>query len=306
VVYPDYRTHSSYLLHGTPTSRLACRDNNVQNIPRDPRLRGSYKARDGYVILECDYSQAELRSLAALSQCTALMEIFISGKDLHNEFSTFLFGPKFTREEKMAAKTVNFGIPYGREAPSIAADPQLNTKMDVTIKMAQSWIDGWAARFPGAWDFIQKCRMAPVRGETITTCFGNKKRPGVVSREKLKDLQNESANFPHQSIASNCTIRAGIELVEPLERDYDTYIINTVHDCIVMETPLNMPHIHTVAKFVMDKMREIPARFAQLNTIPWKAEAEVGHHWGNMYKLHELKGLDTYDLATLPKYVPAH
>jgi uracil-DNA glycosylase family 4 len=306
VVYPDGRTHSSYLLHGTPTSRLACRDDNAQNIPRDPRLRGQRKARDGYIILECDYSQAELRSLAALSQCTALMEIFISGKDLHNEFSSFLFGPNFTREEKMAAKTVNFGIPYGREAPSIAADPQLNTKMDVTIKMAQSWIDGWAERFPGAWEFIQKCRMAPIRGETITTCFGNKKRPGVVSREKLKDLQNESANFPHQSIASNLTVRSGIELIDVLELDYDTYIINTVHDCIVMETPLNMPHIHTVANLVMNKMREIPTRFKQLNTIPWKAEAEVGVHWGNLYKLHELKGLDTYDLATLPRYVPAH
>lgn len=305
-VFPDGRTHSNYLLHGTPTSRLACRDINVQNIPRDHLMRGQFCARPGYMIIECDYSQAELRSLAALSKCKDLMEIFLSGRDLHVEFSKYLFGEHFTKEEKMAAKTVNFGIPYGREAPSIAADPDLNKKMDVTVQLAQSWIDGWAERFPGAWKFIEECSLAPLRGQTIVTCFGNKKRPGVVSREKLRDLQNESRNFPHQSIASNLTLRAGMELIDPLREDYDTHIINTVHDCIVAEVPMNLPHIYRVAKFIQTKMEEIPTRFKALQIVPFKSSAEIGHHWGNMLDLKELKGLDTYDLMGLSRYVPAH
>lgn len=305
-VYPDGRTHSSYLLHGTPTSRLACRDLNVQNIPRDPLLRGMFKARDGYMILEVDYSQAELRSLAALSLCKDLMEIFITGKDLHNEFTQFLFGDGWTREDKMAAKTVNFGIPYGREAPSIAADPDLNRGRNISVEEAQSWIDGWSRRFPGAWKFIGECRLAPIRGQTITTCFGNKKRPGVVSREKLHTLQNESANFPHQSIASNLTIRAGIELIDPLRDQYDTHIINTVHDCIVAEVPKSKDIIIEVASVMQKKMEEIPTRFKGLNVIPFKAEAELGHHWGNILKFKEIEAKYDWDLEAIPNYIPAH
>lgn len=310
VVFPDGRTHSSYLLHGTPTSRLACRDPNVQNIPRDPLLRGQFKARDGYGILECDYSQAELRCLAALSGCPDLGGIFLAGKDLHNEFTTFLFGPGWTKENKMAAKTVNFGIPYGREAPSIAADPDLNKSRaqgeEITVEEAQGWIDGWAQRFPVAWEFIQKCRQAPALNQTITTVFGNKKRPGVVSQDKLRDLMNESANFPHQSTASNLTIRAGIELIDLLEQSYDTYIVNTVHDCIVMEVPLNMPLIKEVAILVMNKMEEIATRYPLLKNIPFKSDAEFMHRWGNAYKLKEIWDQSTCYLHSLPKYVPAH
>jgi DNA polymerase-1 len=300
VVFPDGRVHPNYLLHGTPTSRLACRDPNVQNIPRDPKLRGQFKARDGYGIIECDYSQAELRSLAALSRCKALMEVFQKGWDLHNELTTFLFGKNWTREDKMKAKTINFGIPYGREANSIAE------AFKVPVEEAQSWIDGWAERFPGAWDFIQRCRNAPAMNQTIVTCFGNKKRPGVVSRDKLKDLQNESANFPHQSIASNLTIRAGIELIDPLEHRFDTYIINTVHDCIVAEVPLNLPHILAVAKFMRGKMEEIATRYEILKVVPFKAEAEFGHHWGNLVKVDEIANQSTCYLHSIPKYIPAH
>lgn len=306
MVYPDGRIHPSYLIHGTPTSRLACRDINAQNIPRDPRLRGMFYARNGYMIIECDYSQAELRSLAALSLCKDLMEIFIQGKDLHNEFTQYLFGDGWTHEDKMAAKTVNFGIPYGREAPSIAADPDLNRTRDISVSEAQSWIDGWAKRFPGAWEFIQKCRLAPLLGQTIVTCFGNKKRPGVVSREKLHTLQNESANFPHQSIASNLTIRAGVELFDVLRDEYDTHLINTVHDCLVGEVPKDPVIIQKVASIIQAKMEEIPTRFPSLNVIPFKATAELGHHWGNLLKLPKVAADYNWDLDAIPNYIPAH
>lgn len=307
VVFPDNRVHQTYLLHGTQTGRLSCADMNVQNIPRDPHLRGQFIARPGYGILECDYSQAELRCLAALSKCPDLLEIFRSGKDLHNEVSTFLFGPNFTREEKMAAKTVNFGIVYGRTAPSIASDPALNAKMDITVEEAQRWIDGWADRFPGAWAFIQKCRAAPLRNQTLVTIFGNKKRPGVVTADKLNDLQNESANFFHQATASHLTVRAGIELFDTLEWEYDTHIANTVHDCIVAEVPLDADHIQATAKYICSVMESIPMSFPALAIVPWKAEPEFGLHWGNLLKFKELNAEPyNWDISKIPEYIAPH
>ena len=309
-VHSDGRVHQSYLLHGTPTSRLACNGPNLQNIPRDHKLRGQYYARPGYGILECDYSQAELRCLAALSGCPDLSAIFLQGKDLHVEFSKFLFGEHFTREDKMAAKTVNFGIPYGRTAISIALDADLRLKSgrDITVREAQSWIDGWGERFPVAWDFIGKCRMAPLLNQTMTTVFGNKKRPGVVSREILNDLQNQSANFFHQSTASNLTIRAGIELFDILRSEWDTHIVNTVHDCIVTEVPLfhGPQYIMDVAKVITDKMSEIPTRYEILSHIPFKAEAEFGHRWGNLLKFEEIEKLYAWNIDAIPQYVEPH
>lgn len=300
VIYPDNRVHPSYLLHGTATSRLSCKDPNVQNIPREPHLRGQFIPKPGYIILEVDYSQAELRSLACLSRCPDLMEIFLTGKDLHNELSIFLFGENYTREDKMKAKSVNFGIVYGRTAPSIAE------AFDVSIQEAQSWIDGWFTRFPVAAEFIQKCRMAPLRNETITTCFGNKKRPGIVSREKLNDLQNESANFPHQSIASNLTVKSGIELFDLLRDDWDTHIINTVHDCIVSETLAEWEHIKKVAKIIQDTMERIPLEYKGLDAVPFKAEAEIGWRWGNLLKLSEVEKMYNGDISKIPDYIAPH
>lgn len=311
-LYPDGRVHTTFKLHGTATSRLSSTEPNIQNVPRDPLLRGMYIPDPGYCILEVDYSQAELRCLAVLSGDEGLLEIFNTGKDLHVEMSIFLFGPNFTKEDKMATKTVNFGIVYGRTAPSIAEDPKLVAARlkqggpAITIQEAQGWIDGWYARFPKAKAFIDKCRMAPIREQTMTTCFGNKKRPGVVSREKVQDLQNESANFFHQSIASNLTIRAGIELFDDLRDNYDTHILNTVHDCIVTMTPLNSDHIKLVSDIMVRKMEEIPLRFRGLHGVPFKAEPEIGLRWGNLYKFKEVEQQFNWDLTKMADYVPAH
>lgn len=310
-LYPDGKVHPTFKLHGTATSRLSCADPNAQNVPRDPLLRGMYIPRPGYIILEVDYSQAELRCLAVLSGDEGLLEIFNTGKDLHVEMSIFLFGENFTKEDKMATKTVNFGIVYGRTAPSIATDPKLVAARlkqggpAITIQEAQGWIDGWMRRFPKAAEFIEQCRMAPIREQTITTCFGNKKRPGVVHMDKLQDLQNESANFPHQSIASNCTVKAGAELFDELRDKYDTHILNTVHDCIVTETPANSDHIKLVSDFIVKKMEEIPTRYPGLSGVPFKATPEIGWRWGNLVKFEDMDALN-WDLTKIPDYIPAH
>lgn len=296
----DGRVHTTYLLHGTATGRLSSRDPNLQNIPRDPLLRGQYMARPGYGIIECDFSQAELRSLAELSGCTALSEIFIKGeKSLHDELSEFLFGENFTKEDKMKAKTVNFGIVYGREAPSIAE------AFDVPTAEAQRWIDGWFERFPGAAAYIQQCRMAPIKNQTIITCFGNKKRPGVVTRERIKDLQNESANFPHQNIASNLTMHSGILLVDDLRENFDTHLCNTVHDCLVGEVPLDAEHIRMTAAHMQGVMETVAPQWG-LTKIPFVAEGEFGHRWGNLISVNDIKKKYNDVLEDIPTYIAAH
>lgn len=295
----DGRVHTTYLLHGTATGRLSSRRPNMQNIPRLPKLRGQFIARPKYGIIECDFSQAELRCLAHLSGCNALRAVFNQGLDLHVELTVFLFGENWTKEDKMKAKTVNFGIAYGREAPSIAE------AFKVSVAEAQSWIDGWFERFPGAGAYINRCREAPERKETMITAFGNKKRPGVITPEKLRDYKNEAANFPHQNIASNLTMHSGIKLIDPLAVELDTYLCNTVHDCLVGETPADWDHIKLVANYITDEMQKTAKEWG-FDSVPFKAEAEFGWHWGNLMKIEDIEKKFGGDISRIPEYIPAH
>ncbi len=85
------RIHATYLIHGTRTGRLAARDPNLQNPPRDPQIRGTFVAAPGFELVEVDLKQAELCSLAALSGDPDLLHIYNTGGDLHNDLARSLF-----------------------------------------------------------------------------------------------------------------------------------------------------------------------------------------------------------------------
>lgn len=277
-VNDDGRVHPTYLIHGTVTGRLACREPNLQNIPREADLRGQFVASPGNRYLEVDLSQAELRSLACLSGDPDLCYIYENdGLSLHDEVATHLFGKDFTEEHKVKAKNVNFGIVYGVTCFTLAE------KFLVSHREAQSWIDGWFKRFPKAKEFIDRCRGAPVRGQSMVTVFGRKKRFGLVTRERLNGMQNEAANFPHQSSASDITLQAGIEMWKELEDRWNAKIVNTVHDSILIELRDDDELCGIVARHVINTIEGVPIKWG-LTRVPFKADAKIGTRWGHLQK----------------------
>lgn len=291
-VSADGRVHSTYLIHGTATGRLSSRGPNMQNQPREKRIRGQFCAEDGHMLVEFDLDQAELRCLGALSRDPELIRIYNTpGLSLHKEVSVSLWGEDWidrykidtpgnpvydqAKEEYMRTKALNFGIVYGREANSIAEE------FEVSHREAQVWIDGWAKRFPLAWKYIEKCRLAPVRGQNLVTPFGRRKRAGVLSREKLKDLQNEAANFPHQSIASDITLYSAIKLRKPFEA-LGIKIVNLVHDAIIVEMPIDDRLFQDVAAIATYEMEQTPLQWG-IDALPFSADAKVGETWGELH-----------------------
>ena len=307
LVSDDNRVHTSFLLHGSATGRLASRNPNMQNQPRGPRIRNQFIAPEGRMFMATDLSQAELRCLATLSKDKTLCAIYQQdGVSLHKEVSVELWGDDWkdrygldepgnpiydeAYEEYMRTKALNFGIVYGREAPSIAEE------FSVTIREAQAWIDKWSDRFPDAWDFIQRCRRAPLRGQNITTTFGRRKRAGVAHRDKIRDLQNEAANFPHQSIASDITLVSAIN-VEDWLRKRDIKIVNLIHDDILQELPLDFDLFMEAATHVCDQMRQTPIDWG-MNVVPFKSDPKIGFRWGNMKEV-DLKTIDRQSFQQL-------
>lgn len=284
---PEGRMHPNFKLHGTKTGRLACSDINMQNIPRLQEVRGGFKAEEGKILIECDLSQAELRSLAQLSGDEELCRIYNSDTlSLHDEVTAEIF-PEYVSDKtsdfdknelKMRGKAVNFGIVYGRQAPSFVLE------FGISMAEATRWITRWLDRFPKGRDFIQRCRTAVSAGETLVTVFGRKRRFGIITPERRKKLENEASNFPHQSTASDITLLAGIYCEPILRLKYDAKVVNTVHDCIVVEAwPKDRD---AIIKLVTNRMIQIPRDWG-LNRVPFESDAEVGTRWGHLGKHYE-------------------
>ena len=102
----DMRIRGTFNLHGTETGRLSSSNPNMQNVPRDKKIKNLLCATPGYTLLQLDYSQAELRVLALLSGDPWLIKVYQDGKDLHDAVATDMFGPNFNKEQRVMAKTI--------------------------------------------------------------------------------------------------------------------------------------------------------------------------------------------------------
>lgn len=268
---PDGRIHSTYNLGGSRTGRLASSEPNVQNIPREGRIRRMYCAPPGRELTEGDYNTAELRMLAALSGDEFLTGVFMDDKrNLHDEVSVEMYGEDFTPDERIRAKAINFGIPYGRECYSIAAE------FDIENSEAQRLIDAWFFKAPGAKAFLDKCRNAPTANQTLISAFGRKCRPGVVSYDLLKGMQNEFCNFFMQSTINDFGLHAAMELEYRLGK-LDSFIVNLVHDSLLVENPPEArKEVVALMKYYME---EVPTRWIQTPII-FSVDFKHGQYWG--------------------------
>lgn len=308
-VQDDGAVHTTYLLHGTATGRLASRDPNLQNIPRDPEVKGQFIAREGRIYIEVDLNQAELRSLACLSGDEKMCEAYTNpqGGGLHETTRLGMYDHKdnwssgdiqafknkfwvpdedpdgkldphsfiikrILAEQKMKAKNVNFGIIYGITNVGLAE------QTGEEPREAQRWLDAWAKQYPVAWDFINKCRMAPLRGQNLVTVFGHKKRFQIVTPETLIAIQNEAANMPHQSTASTITMHGGIRTYKWL-KERDAYFGNTVHDSLLVDSPADPLVAYEIQAHLREVLQQVPVDWG-LKRIPFLAETEMTLRWG--------------------------
>jgi uracil-DNA glycosylase family 4 len=302
IICPDGRIHGNIKLHGTTTGRPAMNQPNLLNQPRGPMIRSQYIAAPGKILVEVDLNQAELRCLAILSGDPTLIDIYTRNEISIHDVTTDAFfctlqemiddpvklnaaadllqyfgerTPKLVRHEaKMAGKTINFGIVYGREAPSVAQ------VFNVSHQEAQRWIDTWFETYPVAGDFIKKCRSTVVNNQVMITPFGRKKRVGVATPETLHGLQNEAANFPHQSIAHDITLKAGIECEERIIQLGGRFWLD-LYDALYMEIDEDEEKVQEAIALLQKVMTRIP-RDVGLTRIPFIGDAKIGHSWGYM------------------------
>lgn len=275
----DGRVRSTFNLHVTATGRLSSKEPNVQNQPSANgigNIRKAFIAAPGRLLAEIDYSGAELRWLAFLSKCPVLSDVFMSGRNLHHETATHLFGEHYTKKQKMRAKAINFGIPYGISAPTIADEH------NITNEEAQEMIDGWNEKYYGAASYLQWCADQVTQGNYLETPFGRRRRFGLVSPASLNALQNEAKNFPIQSSSSDLLLDCSMLMEDTLYKKFDTLILNLIHDSDLLDIPANKSTLMAVGQYANEVMTKRP--IDRFNCpIPFKTDFEIGFNWGELY-----------------------
>jgi len=278
------KVHSTFKLHGTETGRLSSAGPNIHNIPRNSKIKNIFVASKGYVIFQADYSQAELRTLAVESGDPWLQNVYKSGSDLHDQMSIQLYGKDFTKEQRVRAKAVNFGIPYGRSAYTLAAEHNL------TVREGKKLIADWYAPQPLTYEYMQERRKDPLLGRAYETPIGRKRHFGLITETNKNAVQNEAGNFPIQATASDLTMWSVCRLHYALEEVNQKYgeevvrLVNTVHDSIIAEVKEDeqiMLEVRAIFKDIMEPAGEI-----LLDTdVPFVADFEIGYRWGNLYEI---------------------
>ena len=267
------RIHSTFSLYGTATGRLSSTDPNLQNIPRDKRIKTIFGAPPGRLLIECDYKSAELRALALYSNDPFLVKVFQEGKDLHDETALAMFGEGFTKNQRVQAKMINFGIMYGRGARTIAESCKISQHE------AQDSIDRWLRRMPYAAEYLNSRRKLVKSGCVLFTQFGRKKRYPLITQQNLNACQNEACNFAIQSIASDFTLLTGIRIA-PILAKMDAYIVNLVHDSLLVDLPDDRATAEKIFELVPMEMERTPTLYFKNLPFGFEADGSIGTNWG--------------------------
>ena len=296
----DGRLRGHHLVFGTETGRLSMSDPNLQQIPKNPKedafvdvklpsIKKLFAAPKGYCILQFDYSQAELRVLAALSGEPTLRDAYEKGEDVHRRVASEAYEveqDEVTEQQRHAAKTINFGLIYGQGAAKLAKT------IGCSEQEAKDFIAVYFKKLPMVKKWIARMKARVRQDGFIKSPYGRIRRlASVFSPEQdiVAKAERQGVNAPIQATASDCTLQSIARIVRYFKnKEMKSRIIITVHDSIVMLVWL--PEVTRVYNMVK-KIMSHPPNSAWLKGVPMVADAEVGLDWGTLTKVESAEDL---------------
>jgi len=274
------RLHTTFDQANTATGRLSSKNPNLQNIPIRTEvgreIRAAFIAEPGNLLLKADYSQIELRLMAHFSGDPLLTKAFLSGGDVHKATAAELFDVHIelvTREQRGAAKTVNFATIYGQGPFSLAA------QLGIPQAEAKKFIAAYFEKYAGVRQFIDRILEEARRDGFVRTLFGRiRPLPDINSKNfNLRGFAERTAvNTPLQGTAADLIKLAMIRIDRELrERRLKSRMLLQVHDELVFEAPEN--EIEPLRALVRDAMENIYAL-----KVPLLVDISVGKNWRDM------------------------
>ena len=277
-VAADGRVHTDYMQTVAATGRLSSNNPNLQNIPirteRGREVRKAFVPRDkNHTLLAADYSQIELRIIAALSEEETMIKAFQNGEDIHASTASQVFGVPLedvTREQRSNAKTVNFGIIYGVSAFG------LSNQTDLTRGEAKELIDTYYMTYPKLRNYMSdQVDFARENGYVKTVLDRRRYLKNINSANAIVRgaAERNAVNAPIQGSAADIIKIAMINIYNKLENsDYKTKMLLQVHDELVFDVPNE--ELEVMKTLIQTEMEN-----AFKMTVPLDVEVGLGENW---------------------------
>lgn len=292
LVGKDGRVHTTFNQAITSTGRLSSSDPNLQNIPTKTelgqRIRQAFVAGQGKVLLSADYSQIELRLMAIVAKDESWIKAFKKGEDIHTHTASEVWGIpdcEVTKEQRSAAKAINFGILYGMGPRSLARSTGL------TMDEAKKFIDKYFEVHPAVKKYLEETKRQAHETGYVETLFGRRRHlPDINSGIQMlvSTAERMATNMPIQGTGADLLKMAMIQIdgwlstINKAEKKKDVEpkikMLLQVHDELVFEVDKN--YVKQAAASVK-KLMETVASFE----VPLKVDVETGKNWGELEKI---------------------
>jgi DNA polymerase-1 len=280
-----HRVHTCYALASTTTGRLSSSEPNLQNIPirteEGRKIRRAFIAAEGHQLVSADYSQIELRLLAAIAQIEQLRKAFRDNLDIHAMTASEMFGvpiKDMPSDVRRRAKAINFGIIYGISAFGLA------NQLGIEREEAGAYIRKYFERFPGIRDYMEASKAFAKQNGYVLTLFGRKCHyPDLASPNPSVRAFNERAaiNARLQGTAADIIRRAMVRMDAALQKEQlSARMLLQVHDELVFEVPEG--EVEKTLPVVKRVMEEAPMPALSLS-VPLRVDARAANNWDDAH-----------------------
>lgn len=274
------RVHTSFNQTVAATGRLSSSDPNLQNIPIRTELgneiRKAFIAERGYKLISADYSQIELRIVASIAADEKMIDSFRKGEDIHKRTAADVYEiplEEVTKEQRYAAKEVNFGVLYGMGVMGLAS------RKGITKEHAREFIDKYFAVHHWIKDYIDTTKALAHKVGYVETLLGRRRYlPEINSsmQQVRAAAERMAVNMPVQGTAADIMKLAMMEVFHKLPSvSPKSRLLLQVHDELVLEVPAS--DVQKVSSFVSDTMDSVYKL-----KVPIETEVAVGMNWGEM------------------------
>jgi DNA polymerase I-like protein with 3'-5' exonuclease and polymerase domains len=281
------RIHCDYLLGGTVTGRLASHNPALQTIPNDKRIRDFFVPRSGWVLVQADFSQIELRVAAFISRDEVLLDAFRRQFDVHTLTASRILGKplhRVTAEDRRLAKPVNFGLVYGMGARKLRDYARREYGVELSEEQAKEFRARFFGLYRGLHPWHEGVRNAVRRLQYVVSPLGRVRHlPNVRAQddEVQGEAMRQAVNSPVQGMASDMTLLAMVLLDRELDPAHALLVANN-HDAILFEAdPERLPETLSQIKETMEHL-PLEEMFGCKLDVPIEVEIKTGPSWGSL------------------------
>lgn len=272
-----HKIHSYFHQTITATGRISSTEPNLQNIPtrteQGKQIKKAFKAQKGHIFIDADYSQIELRILAHISNDTNMREAFLNEEDIHKQVASKVFNvplEEVTKEQRTAAKAVNFGIVYGISGFGLAE------QLGISRKKAEQYIEQYLEKYKGVKEFMDRIVEKAKEQGYVETLFHRRRYIPELSSNNYMVRQfgaRAAMNTPIQGTAADIMKIAMIEVNKKLEEEkLNAKLILQIHDELLIECEIEEKE--EVKKILKESMEN-----AVKLSIPLEVEVSEADNW---------------------------